>query len=99
MKKEIINTEEVEVMETEQEVVETETKENLWTKGKNWVKRNGKKIGVGALAIGMGIGGYVVGQLKKTADEAEDCCEDCDENEYDDPEFEAVDSEEENYGG
>lgn len=51
--KKIEGTEEIEV---------TETKKGFFTKCKNWVKTNGKKIAAGAAVIGVGALGYALGK-------------------------------------
>lgn len=77
------NKENVEVLEevvTEEEQVEETKKENVFKKGVNFVKRNGKKIGTGVL-IGAGlVAAYAFG--KKSGEDSEVC-----EDEDDDVEF------------
>lgn len=56
----------------------TETKEGFLTKAKGWVKRNGKKIAVGAVGIvGLGLA-YTLG--KNSSADAEDFDEDTDDD-------------------
>lgn len=62
------NNEVIEEVETVEEI--TETKEGFLTKAKSFVKRNGKKIAIGAVGIvGLGLA-YTMG--KKSSDETED---------------------------
>lgn len=74
----------IEEVETIEET--TETKEGFLTKAKGFVKKNGKKIAVGAVGIvGLGLA-YAIG--KKSSEETEISeeieCED------DDPELESI---------
>lgn len=62
-----IKNEVVEEVETVEET--TETKEGFLTKAKGWVKRNGKKIAVGAVGIvGLGLA-YSLGKNSSTDSE------------------------------
>lgn len=75
MNKEIKN-EVIEEVETVEET--TETKEGFLTKAKGWVKRNGKKIAVGAVGIvGLGLA-YTLG--KNSSAETEDSNEETDDD-------------------
>lgn len=63
--KETVETEANEVVEA---VVETK-KANVFTKAKNWTKKNAKKIGIGAAigAIGL-VTGYALGRTEDSED-------------------------------
>lgn len=80
MKKEMNNIEEIEIMETEEEVMETETKQKFGDKVKDFAKKHEKPIkvvkkiakvaaGVGGLALAYSLG------TKKAAGECECYCE------------------------
>lgn len=65
IKNEVVEVEEVETVEETKE-----TKEGFLTKAKGWVKRNGKKIAIGAVGIvGLGLA-YTLG--KNSSEESED---------------------------
>lgn len=66
--KEEIKNEVIEEGETVEET--TETKEGFLTKAKGWVKRNGKKVALGAVGIvGLGLA-YTLG--KKSSEDSVD---------------------------
>lgn len=81
MSKEVNNVEEIEIMETEEEVMETETKQKFGSKIVAGVKKHGKKIVTGVAVIAVGALGYALG--KKSGCEEEDYFEDDDEVEFD----------------
>lgn len=71
-----IKNEVVEEVETVEET--TETKEGFLTKAKGWVKRNGKKIAVGAVGIvGLGLA-YSLG--KNSSADSEDSNEEAEDD-------------------
>lgn len=73
---EIKKNEVVEEVETVEET--TETKEGFLTKAKGWVKRNGKKIAIGAVGIvGLGLG-YALG--KNSSADSEDSNEETEDD-------------------
>lgn len=74
-----------EVVEVEAIEETTETKEGFLTKAKGFVKKNGKKIAVGAVTI-VGLG-LAYGLGKKSSEETEESDEEID---YDDVEFEEL---------
>lgn len=80
------NKKDVEVIEeTEVENVQSEEtkKENIFTKGANFVKRNGKKIGAGVL-IGAGLlAAYAFGKRSVVGSEDYDEADDSEESDYD----------------
>lgn len=78
-----------EVIEVEEIEETTETKEGFLTKAKGFVKKNGKKIAVGAVTI-VGLG-LAYGLGKKSSEET---AEPEDEIEYDDVVFEEVSNDE-----
>lgn len=61
----------IEEVETVEEI--PETKEGFLTKAKSFVKRNGKKIAIGAISI-VGLG-LAYGMGKKSSEETEDSYE------------------------
>lgn len=71
-----IKNEVIEEVETVEET--TETKEGFLTKAKGWVKRNGKKIAIGAVGIvGLRLG-YALG--KNSSADSEDSNEETEDN-------------------
>mgnify|MGYP006981642756 FL=1 len=73
---EIKKNEVIEEVETVEET--TETKEGFLTKAKGWVKRNGKKIAVGAVGIvGLGLA-YSLG--KNSSADSEDSNEEAEDD-------------------
>lgn len=67
------NVEVIEEVPTTEEQVEETKKENIFKKGVNFVKRNGKKIGTGVL-VGAGlVAAYALG--KRSGEGSEDCDE------------------------
>ena len=71
-----IKNEVIEEVETVEET--TETKEGFLTKAKGWVKRNGKKIAVGAVGIvGLGLA-YSLG--KNSSADSEDSNEEAEDD-------------------
>lgn len=82
---EIKKNEVIEEVETVEET--TETKEGFLTKAKGWVKRNGKKIAVGAVGIvGLGLA-YSLGKNSSadsegSNEEAEDDTVEVDYHDY-----------------
>ena len=69
MNKEIKNVEEIENV-TEEEVMETETKQGFGSKIVGWGKKNGKRVLTGVGIVAVGLLGYALG--KKSAGEDED---------------------------
>ena len=57
-------------IEATEEIEETKTKKNIFSRGVNWVKTNGKKIAAGAAVIGVGVLGYALGK-KSSGDEVD----------------------------
>ena len=73
---EIKKNEVIEEVETVEET--TETKEGFLTKAKGWIKRNGKKIAVGAVGIvGLGLA-YSLG--KNSSADSEDSNEEAEDD-------------------
>lgn len=80
MSKEINKVEEIEEV-TEEEVMETETKESFGSKIVGFGKKHGKKIVTGVAVAAVGMLGYALG--KKTHGEDEDYFEDDEELDFD----------------
>lgn len=92
MKKELKNVEEIEnVVETEEEVMETETKQKFGAKFVAGVKKHGKKIVTGVAVVAVGLAGYALGKKSGGADE--DCFEDDDVIDFIDDDSTEVDPE------
>lgn len=91
MKKEIIVEENLEVNETQEEVVETKP-DGIVTRGVKCIKRNGKKIGKG---VGLVVGGLMLYSLGKSvgAAKSSDCDEDYEASEEADFEPEDIEAE------
>ena len=79
MSKEVNKVEEIEEV-TEEEVVETETKQGFGSKIVGFGKKHGKKIVTGVAVVAAGILGYALGQ--KSSGEEDDYLEDDEEPDY-----------------
>ena len=88
MSKEVNKVEEIEEV-TEEEVVETETKQGFGSKIVGFGKKHGKKIVTGVAVAAVGVLGYALG--KKTHGEDDDFTED--DEDLDCVEFDEVDPE------
>ena len=90
MSKEVNKVEEIEEV-TEEEVVETETKQGFGSKIVGFGKKHGKKIVTGVAVVAAGILGYALGKKTNGEDEGDDYLED--DEESDCVEFDEVDPE------
>ena len=90
MSKEVNKVEEIEEV-TEEEVVETETKQGFGSKIVDFGKKHGKKIVTGVAVAAVGILGYALGKKTNSEDEGDDYLED--DEESDCVEFDEVDPE------
>ena len=79
MSKEVNKVEEIEEV-TEEEVVETETKQGFGSKIVGFGKKHGKKIVTGVTVVAAGILGYALG--RKSSGEEDDYLEDDEESDY-----------------
>lgn len=90
MSKEVNKVEEIEEI-TEEEVVETETKQGFGSKIVDFGKKHGKKIVTGVAVAAVGILGYALGKKTNGEDEGDGYLED--DEESDCVEFDEVDPE------